>query len=148
MGRRYGRKALVAGAVLATLPDLDVVIDYGNPLAQMINHRGFSHSLFVLTAFALLLAWLARRFRLHKDGNDYGRLTLTLWLILITHPILDAFTSYGTQLWGPLRPTPGSSWECGLPHAGPSPGCWWWAPATCSHHWAPNIGPNSACTPC
>ncbi|HZH57099.1 metal-dependent hydrolase [Yanghanlia caeni] len=110
MGRRYGRKALVAGAVLATLPDLDVVIDYGNPLAQMINHRGFSHSLFVLTAFALLLAWLARRFRLHKDGNDYGRLTLTLWLILITHPILDAFTSYGTQLWWPLRPTP-ASWS-------------------------------------
>lgn len=110
MGHRYGRKAVLAGAVLATLPDLDVLIDYGDPLSQMINHRGFSHSLFVLTGLSFLLAWLARRIRLHKDGREYGRLLLTIWLILITHPILDAFTSYGTQLWWPLRPTP-ASWS-------------------------------------
>ena len=110
MGPRHGRKAIVAGAVLATLPDLDVLIDYGHPLAQMINHRGFSHSLFVLTALALFLSWLARRLRLHGDGQGYGRLLLTIWLILITHPLLDAFTSYGTQLWWPLRPTP-ASWS-------------------------------------
>lgn len=110
MGPRYGRKALIAGAALGTLPDLDVLIDYGNPLAQMINHRGFSHSLFVLTALSFLLVWLARRFHLHKDGQGYGRLLLTIWLILITHPLLDAFTSYGTQIWWPLRPTP-ASWS-------------------------------------
>ncbi|MFT0850244.1 metal-dependent hydrolase [Achromobacter sp. F4_2707] len=110
MGPRYGRKAILAGAALATLPDLDILIKYGDPLSQMINHRGFSHSLFVLTAFALFLGWLAKRFRLHKDGQGYGRLLLTIWLILITHPVLDAFTSYGTQLWWPLRPTP-SSWS-------------------------------------
>lgn len=110
MGPRYGRKALLAGAALATLPDLDVLINYGDPLAQMINHRGFSHSLFVLSALAMFLAWLARRFRLHHDDQGYGRLALTLWLVLITHPLLDAFTSYGTQLWWPLRPTP-ASWS-------------------------------------
>jgi len=110
MGPHYGRKAIVAGAALATLPDLDILIRYGDPLSQMINHRGFSHSLFVLTALALFLGWLARRFRLHRDGQGYGRLLLTLWLILITHPLLDAFTSYGTQLWWPLRPTP-ASWS-------------------------------------
>src|SRR5690606_34630920 len=95
MGHRYGRKAVLAGAALATLPDLDVLIDYGDPLTQMINHRGFSHSLFVLTGLSFVLAWLARRSRLHDDGGEYGRLLLTLWLILVTHPILDAFTSYG-----------------------------------------------------
>lgn len=110
MGHRYGRKAIVAGAALATLPDLDVLIDYGHPLAQMINHRGFSHSLFVLSAVAVFLGWLARRMKLHHDGQEYGRLLLTLWLILITHPLLDAFTSYGTQIWWPLRPTP-ASWS-------------------------------------
>src|SRR5690606_9666872 len=110
MGPRHGRKAIVAGAVLGTLPDLDVLIDYGNPLAQMINHRGFSHSLFVLTGLSFLLVWLARRLRLQADGRGYGRLWLTIWLVLITHPLLDAFTSYGTQLWWPLRPTP-ASWS-------------------------------------
>ena len=110
MGPRYGRKAILAGAALATLPDLDILIKYGDPLSQMINHRGFSHSLFVLSGLALFLGWLARRFRLHRDGQGYGRLLLTIWLILITHPLLDAFTSYGTQLWWPLRPTP-ASWS-------------------------------------
>jgi inner membrane protein len=110
MGRRHGRKAILAGAALATLPDLDVLIDYGDPVSQMINHRGFSHSLFVLTALSLGLGWLARKVGMHRDGGEYGRLLLTIWLILITHPLLDAFTSYGTQLWWPLRPTP-ASWS-------------------------------------
>ena len=110
MGHRYGRKALLAGAALATLPDLDVLIRHGDPLSQMINHRGFSHSLLVLTAFSCFLSWLAKRLRLHDDGQEYGRLLLTIWLILFTHPILDAFTSYGTQLWWPFRPVP-ASWS-------------------------------------
>jgi len=109
LGRFHGRKALVAGALLATLPDLDVLIDHGDPISGMINHRGFSHSVFVLTALAALLTWLYRRWRPHPDYGA-GRLFLTLWLVLVTHPLLDAFTSYGTQLWWPLRPIP-TAWS-------------------------------------
>ena len=107
LGRFHGRKALAAGALLATLPDLDVLIDYGNPVAGMINHRGFSHSLFVLSALAVLLTLLWRWWR-PTAPYSAGRLFLTLWLVLITHPLLDAFTSYGTQLWWPFAPTPTS----------------------------------------
>lgn len=107
LGRFHGRKALAAGALLGTLPDLDVLIDYGNPVAGMINHRGFSHSLFVLTAVAMVLTAAWRWWR-PKAPYGTGRLFLTLWLVLITHPLLDAFTSYGTQLWWPLTPTPTS----------------------------------------
>lgn len=109
LGRYGGRKALAAGALLATLPDLDVLIDYGDPVSGMINHRGFSHSIFVLTALALALTVL---FRVWRRSPHYGagRLFLTLWLVLITHPLLDAFTSYGTQLLWPLTPTP-TSWS-------------------------------------
>ena len=52
------RKALLAGAMLGTLPDLDVVIDYGSDVANFTYHRGFSHSLLVLALFSFLL-WLA-----------------------------------------------------------------------------------------
>ena len=62
LGRWQGRKALLYGAMLATVPDLDVVMEYGDAVANMTYHRGFSHSLFVLSGFALLLTWLARRF--------------------------------------------------------------------------------------
>ena len=109
LGRWQGRKALLYGAALATLPDLDVVMDYGDAVANMTYHRGFSHSLFVLSGLALLLTWLIRRFRRHP-GYSTNRLLLTLWLVLITHPLLDAFTSYGTQLFWPLMPTP-TAWS-------------------------------------
>ena len=55
LGRWQGRRALLYGAMLGTLPDLDVIIDYGDAVADMTYHRGFSHSLFVLSALALAL---------------------------------------------------------------------------------------------
>ncbi|MCW3148964.1 metal-dependent hydrolase [Stutzerimonas stutzeri] len=109
LGRWQGRKALLYGAMLGTLPDLDVVIDYGDAVANMTYHRGFSHSLFVVSGLALLLAVLARRFR-PDPGYSAARLFLTLWLVLLTHVLLDAFTSYGTQLLWPLD-TPPIAWS-------------------------------------
>lgn len=109
LGRWQGRKALLYGAVLGTLPDLDVVIDYGDAVAQMTYHRGFSHSLFVLSGVALFITWLARRWR-PNPGYSARRLFLTVWLVLITHVLLDSFTSYGTQLLWPLS-TPPVAWS-------------------------------------
>lgn len=109
LGRYHGRKAVVAGAILGTLPDLDIVIRYADPVLAMIHHRGFSHSLFVLTALTIALTTLLRSWR---PSAEYGtsRLFWAIWLTLITHPLLDAFTSYGTQLLWPLRPTP-TAWS-------------------------------------
>lgn len=108
LGRIQGRRALLYGAALATLPDLDVIIRYAGPVSQMTYHRGFSHSLFVLTGLALLLAWLVNKCWPGK-GYTLSRLFLAFWLVLITHPLLDAFTVYGTQLFWPLQVTP-QSW--------------------------------------
>ncbi|MBJ9975105.1 metal-dependent hydrolase [Pseudomonas sp. S75] len=108
LGRLQGRRALAYGAALATVPDLDVVIQYADPVSQMTYHRGFSHSIFVLTGLALLLAWgvgwLTRRRR--PEGYSWPRLFIAFWLVLVTHPLLDAFTVYGTQLFWPLTSTP------------------------------------------
>lgn len=108
LGRLQGRRALLYGAALGTLPDLDVIIRYADPVSQMTYHRGFSHSLFVLTGLALLLAWLVNKCWPDK-GYTLNRLFLAFWLVLITHPVLDAFTVYGTQLFWPLPVTP-QSW--------------------------------------
>jgi len=109
MGRRQGRRALIYGAMLGTLPDLDVVISYPDPVSAMTHHRGFSHSLIVLSAFSVLLAWLLARLRPspHYSGK---RLWLAICLTLLTHPLLDAFTTYGTQLLWPFMPTP-TAWS-------------------------------------
>ncbi|HGA2317830.1 TPA: metal-dependent hydrolase [Pseudomonas putida] len=109
LGRIQGRRSLIYGAALGTVPDLDVVIRYADPVSQMTYHRGFSHSIFVLTGLALLLAWLVNRLgrtRWPDKGYTLPRLFLAFWLVLVTHPILDAFTVYGTQLFWPLHFTP------------------------------------------
>ncbi|MHA7811666.1 MAG: metal-dependent hydrolase [Marinobacter adhaerens] len=100
-GKTLGRSVLLTGAVLGTLPDLDVVIDYGTAVANFTQHRGFSHSLFILAPLAVALAWLLWRW---KPQLSFQRWLALTGLILITHPLLDAFTTYGTQLFWPIGP--------------------------------------------
>jgi inner membrane protein len=105
----HRRRALLAGALLGTLPDLDVLIDYGDAVANFTRHRGFSHSLLVLPPFAVL-AWVALR-RWWRPVREAPRAWLAAVLLaLVTHPLLDAHTAYGTQLWWPLD-LPPVSWS-------------------------------------
>jgi inner membrane protein len=105
MGRRTAAwKAAAWGAVAGTLPDLDVVIDHGDALLNMVLHRAESHALLYLTLFAPLLAWVVSR--IHGEAHLVRRWTLALWLVLITHPLLDAMTVYGTQLLLPFTNHP------------------------------------------
>lgn len=105
LGKRLGRRAVLFGAVLGTLPDLDVVIDYGDAVANVTQHRGFSHSLFVLAGLSATLAWLTRRLGPLREIS-FGRWLAFFGLCLLTHPLLDALTTYGTQLWWPLNVRP------------------------------------------
>lgn len=108
LGKVQGRRALLYGAALGTLPDLDVFVRYADPVSSMTYHRGFSHSVFVLTALAALLTWLVR-LRWPDAPYSARRFFAAVWLVLITHVLLDAFTVYGTQIFWPLAPTP-ESW--------------------------------------
>ncbi len=104
----HRRAALLAGAALGTLPDLDslpIALLTDDPVALMTMHRSFSHSLFVLPWIGWLIWWLCRR-RGGRVAQAPARWLWAIQLALITHPLLDAFTVYGTQLWWPLRPHP------------------------------------------
>lgn len=107
----HRRKALVMGAVLGTLPDLDVLplLAVTDPLKFVTWHRSFSHSLFVLPLLGLLLWWLGQR-RWSWMAADRGRWFVGMQLALITHPLLDAHTVYGTQLLWPMT-TPPVMWS-------------------------------------
>jgi len=102
------RKAAGLGAFLGTLPDLDVFLNYGGPVENFTMHRGFSHSLFVLAGVGTLL-WMVLR-RWWKPVREYPRPWLAAILMaLLTHPLLDAHTAYGTQLFWPI-PSPPVAW--------------------------------------
>jgi inner membrane protein len=105
MGRRTALwKSAAWGAVAGTLPDLDVFYDQGDPVLNMVLHRAESHALFWLTLFSLPFA--AAVARLHGEWPHWKRWWLALWLVLVTHPLLDAMTVYGTQLALPLSNHP------------------------------------------
>ncbi len=99
------RRGLVAGAMLGTLPDLDVFIDFGGAVENFTYHRGFSHSLLVLVPLSVLLWLMLRRWWAPVREAPYRWLVL-ICLVLVTHTLLDAHTAYGTQLFWPLEPHP------------------------------------------
>jgi len=103
--KQLGRSALVIGAVLATLPDLDILIPATDAVTRFTEHRSFSHSLFVLFPFSFVCFALLR---LTFSSQQISTLRLfgVCCLTLTTHPLLDAFTSYGTQLFWPLTVPP------------------------------------------
>lgn len=105
MGRRTALwKAAAWGAVCGTLPDLDVLIDHGDALSNMVLHRADSHALFWLTLAAPLLGLSIAG--LQRERPLWRRWVLAVWLALITHPLLDAMTIYGTQLLRPFSAEP------------------------------------------
>jgi inner membrane protein len=105
MGRRTALwKSALIGAVAGTLPDLDVFIDHGDPIRNMTLHRAESHSLFYLTLLSPLLAWLCAWSC--SQRQHWRRWMLAIWLVLITHVLLDLMTVYGTQLLIPFTDYP------------------------------------------
>lgn len=100
---RNPRRAIVYGAVLATLPDLDVLQSYENDLQAMINHRSWSHAFLVHLVLGPLIGLL-----LASADKTWSRLR---WIALVvgvwtTHAALDGFTIYGTWLFWPFSVQP------------------------------------------
>lgn len=102
LGKKVGNKAMGYGAIAGTIPDLDVVARYFTDTVTATEiHRGFSHSIFFALLMAPIFGWLV--WKLHKKANATWR--DWSWLFfwgLFTHPILDAFTTWGTQLFWPF----------------------------------------------
>jgi inner membrane protein len=98
-GREHTGRALLLGATAAVLPDLDVLIrSSSDPLLAIEHHRGFTHSLAVsLPAGAIVGAFVARNeMRSRRAAVVAGALAWT------SHGLLDAATTYGTQLLWPF----------------------------------------------
>jgi inner membrane protein len=68
----------------------------------MVSHRAETHSLFCLPLIAIPLGLLGHLWG--KKGRRPQWVHLAFWA-LVTHPLLDTFTSYGTQLLAPFDTT-------------------------------------------
>jgi len=121
-GHRLGRRAAVWGAVGGLIPDLDMLAVLATGAwGEFVLHRGPSHSLLFAPVFGPLLGLAVWRFHSRRRAVDPGaadrdghatrhpgdpeRRGTWMWLFtaaLFTHPLLDVFTSYGTQLLAPF----------------------------------------------
>lgn len=119
--QRLGRDATWVAAVASVAPDLDVlagplVARFAGGSHHFMQHRGLSHSLLAAPVLAAVIGvawWLIRRRVLRRGGADgppsapapFWLLYACLFLTLLTHPLIDGCTSYGTQLLAPLTDT-------------------------------------------
>ncbi|WP_417474705.1 metal-dependent hydrolase [Luteimonas mephitis] len=105
--RAHRRAALLAGMALNTLPDLDVLplALCDDPVVRMTWHRAATHSWLVLPFVAWAL-WALFRRRGGRVAVEPARWFRVILVTLMSHPLLDAFTVYGTQLFWPLPMRP------------------------------------------
>tara|TARA_R110002096_G_scaffold37102_4_gene103234 strand:+ start:9951 stop:10964 length:1014 start_codon:yes stop_codon:yes gene_type:complete len=102
LGKKVGNKAILWGAIGGTIPDLDTFVgNFLDPVSSLEIHRGFSHSIVFAILIAPILGYLVNRiYRKKKETDWWGWTQLFFWSVF-THPILDAFTTWGTQLFWP-----------------------------------------------
>jgi inner membrane protein len=92
----------IAGAVCATLPDVDVLaFSLGIPYAHLLGHRGFSHSLFFAVTLATITIVLLRS---RTQRLPTTRLWFFLFFVTASHGLLDAMTNggLGVAFFSPL----------------------------------------------
>jgi inner membrane protein len=97
-GHRLGKSAVVWGGLVGMVPDLDMVVTPFVPMGEWLWHRGPTHALWFGLAVGPALGWLIWK----RQG---GRLSDWLGLAVValtTHPLLDIFTTYGTQVFWPF----------------------------------------------
>jgi len=103
LGNKVGNKAMLYGAIAGTIPDLDILARYFVDTVTATEwHRGFSHSILFSILFAPVLGWLVWKLN-RKSNANFIDWTLLMFWGLFTHPILDAFTTWGTQLFWPFK---------------------------------------------
>lgn len=104
LGKKVGNKAMLFGAIAGTIPDLDVFTRFltNDPITAIEWHRGFSHSILFSIIFAPIFGWLTYKLLPKKEATWKGWSWLMFWG-LFTHPILDSFTTWGTQLFWPFE---------------------------------------------
>ena len=102
LGRKVGNKAMLYGAIAGTIPDLDALAgNFTDTITAIEVHRGFTHSIVFSVLAAPVFGYLISRIE-RKSGVGWKDWSWLMFWGLFTHPILDSFTTWGTQLFWPL----------------------------------------------
>lgn len=99
-GELTPRARMTVGFVAAAFPDSDIVLRLFGALTYIDLHRGVTHSIILLPAWALLLAWLFSL--LSRRRYSWRAIYGTAALGISIHIAGDIFTAYGTMVLAPF----------------------------------------------
>jgi inner membrane protein len=105
--KRNVPRRVAAGFLACAAPDLDFVIGFVGPVEYLLTHRGVTHSLVLLPAWALLYSWILA-WVLREPGGWRALYGITA-LALFAHIVGDLITSFGTIVLAPL-----SDWRAAI----------------------------------
>ena len=104
LGKKVGNKAILWGAIAGTIPDLDVILrSFTDEISATQMHRGFSHSFVFAVLIAPLLGWIAKKIYFNLKDVSFKDWTKLFFWTTVTHPLLDAHTTWGTQFFWPFN---------------------------------------------
>lgn len=94
-GKTVGRKAMLWGALAQSIPDIDFLAAFwSSPAANLLAHRGFTHSFLFCAIVTFFFAMIAER--LHRPHNiSFKRWLLFFGCVIFIHIFIDAFNNYG-----------------------------------------------------
>jgi len=100
-------RRVAAGFFACAAPDLDFVIGFVGPVEYLLTHRGVTHSLILLPAWALLYSWILAK--ILREPGGWRALYGVTALALLVHIVGDLITSFGTMILAPF-----SDWRAAL----------------------------------
>lgn len=94
-GKKLGKKAMLWGALAQSIPDIDFVAAFWLDMtANLLTHRGFTHSLLFCLLIAPIMAWLAEKW--HRPHNiSFKKWLIFFGSVIFIHVFIDAFNNYG-----------------------------------------------------
>lgn len=97
-----GEKSLLIGAMVGTIPDLDVFLaPFFNDIEFLTIHRSVSHSIGFAVVFSILLGEIF--YRSYKRKQPRMSWNVAFFFAIFTHSLLDWCTTYGTKLISPFN---------------------------------------------
>jgi inner membrane protein len=101
-GKTIGKRAMLVGAVFQSIPDIDFVAAFFlSPTANLIAHRGFTHSLLFGAIMTFAIAFAFARWK-HFKSVPFRQWVFFSGLEILVHLLLDACNAYGVGWFEPF----------------------------------------------
>jgi len=97
--KKIGNWGFIEGIAMGYFPDADFVLGLFNPQFYIQYHRDFTHSLILIPFYAIISSWLFMKISRRNHFWSFYKIALTA---LLSHVILDLFTSFGTMIFSPF----------------------------------------------